>query len=349
MKKVFFLLFLLIFSVSLFAQRLPRVRILATGGTIAGTGASADRAAYTAGELPVKDLIAAVPGLDKVAEITGEQVANVGSQDMTVAIWIKLNKRINEIFKNDEADGIVITHGTDTQEETAYFLSLTVRYDKPVVLTGAMRPATAISADGPKNLYDAVVLAASKEAQGKGVMLEFSESIFTGRDAVKINTTHVEAFNSPNDGPIGQVYDGQVVFYKQLLRKENKSTPFDITGMTSLPEVAVVYLYADAPATGINAAIAKNVKGLVTGGLGNGNLNKVNTTAVEAAVKRGISVVRASRVPSGRVVLHDETDDAKLGTIVSDDLLPQKARILLMLGLTQTMDKAQLQQYFFEY
>ncbi len=348
MKNLFTLLLSVLLVTGIYAQK-PRIKILATGGTIAGQGASADRSAYTAGQLPIKDLIAAVPGIDKVAEISGEQISNVGSQDMTVDIWIKLNKRINEIYKNNEADGIVITHGTDTQEETAYFLSLTVRYDKPVIITGSMRPATAISADGPKNLYDAVTLAASKQAAHSGVLLVFNEYIFTGRSAVKTSTTHLNAFTAPNNGPIGQVYDGKVSLYETPVRKANKSTPFDITGLTTLPEVAVVELYADAPATAINAYVASGVKGIVTGGLGNGNLNKVNSDAAASAVKKGIAVARASRVPSGRVTLFDETDDQKLGTIVADDLIPQKARILLMLGLTQTSDSKKLQEYFFEY
>ncbi|MBL0737723.1 type II asparaginase [Flavobacterium sp. GN10] len=349
MKNLFTLLLSVLLVTGIYAQKLPRIKILATGGTIAGKGASADRSAYKAGELPIKDLIAAVPGIEKVADITGEQISNVGSQDMTVDIWIKLNKRINEIYKNNEADGIVITHGTDTQEETAYFLSLTVRYDKPVVITGSMRPATAISADGPKNLYDAVTLAASKQAEHSGVLLVFNEYILTGRNAVKTSTTHLNAFTAPNSGPIGQVYDGKVTLYETPVRKANKNTPFDITGLTTLPEVAVVELYADAPATALNAYVASGVKGIVTGGLGNGNLNKVNTDAAVAAINKGIVVARASRVPSGRVTLFDETDDQKLGTIVADDLIPQKARILLMLGLTQTSDHKKLQEYFFEY
>jgi L-asparaginase len=336
-------------SVSVSAQNLPKIKILATGGTIAGSGASADRSAYTAGALPVKDLISAVPGIDKVADISGEQISSVGSQDMTVDIWIKLNKRINEIFKNKEADGVVITHGTDTQEETAYFLSLTLRYDNPVVITGSMRPATGISADGPKNLYDAVVVAASPKAHNAGVLLAFNESIFAGRDAVKTSTTHLNAFTAPNSGPIGQVYDGKVLFYERMLRKANKNTPFDITGKDKLPNVAVDVLYCDAPATAINAYINSGVEGIITGGLGNGNLNKANTAAVEEAIQKGIVVCRASRVPTGRVTLLDETDDAKLGTIVSDDLNPQKARVLLMLGLSVTKDKKKLQEYFFEY
>jgi L-asparaginase len=350
MKKLLIVLTVLLFIISTYAQNnLPRIVILATGGTIAGTGASADRSAYKAGELPIQDLIGAVPGIEKVAKISGEQVANVGSQDMSVDIWIKLNKRINEIFKNNEADGIVITHGTDTQEETAYFLNLTVRYDLPVVLTGSMRPATAISADGPKNLYDAVTVAASPYSKGRGVLISFNESIFDGRDAVKTSTTKVNGFTAPNAAPLGQVYDGKVVYYLKAQRKANKQTPFDITGLTKLPKVAVAELYADASGTAINAYAAEGYEGIITGGLGNGNLNKANTDAVIAAVKKGVIVCRSTRVHSGRVVLHDETDDAKLGTIVSDDLNPQKARILLMLGLTQTKDKNKLQDYFFEY
>ncbi|MBJ2125126.1 type II asparaginase [Flavobacterium sp. IB48] len=349
MKTLLTLLLSVLLFTGVYAQKLPRIKVLATGGTIAGKGASADRSAYKAGELPIKDLIGAVPGIEKIANITGEQIANVGSQDMSVDIWIKLNNRINEIYKNNEADGIVITHGTDTQEETAYFLSLTSRYDKPVIITGSMRPATAISADGPKNLFDAVTLAASKQAANSGVLLVFNEYIFSGRAALKTSTTHLNAFTAPNSGPIGQVYDGKVVMYEKILRKTNKDTPFDITGLKTLPEVAVVELYADAPATAINAYVNSGVKGIVTGGLGNGNLNKVNSDAVAAAVKKGVVVVRASRVATGRVTLLDETDDQKLGTIVADDLVPQKARILLMLGLTQTNDTKKLQEYFFEY
>lgn len=349
MKKLILALSGILLITTAFAQDLPRVVILATGGTIAGAGASADRSAYKAGELPIKDLIAAVPGIDKIAKISGEQVSNVGSQDMSVDIWIKLNKRINEIFKNNEADGIVITHGTDTQEETAYFLNLTIRYDHPVVLTGSMRPSTAISADGPKNLYDAVTVAASPYSKGRGVLLSFNESIFDGRDAVKTSTTHVNGFSAPNGAPLGQVYDGKVVYYLKAQRKANHQTPFDITGLAKLPKVAVVELFADAPGVGINAYVADGYDGIITGGLGNGNLNKANTDAVIAAVKKGVTVCRSTRVPSGRVTLFDETDDSKLGTIVSDDLNPQKARILLMLGLTQTKDKKKLQEYFFEY
>src|SRR3954470_21517888 len=175
MKKVLSLFTCLIIIIQLQAQSLPKVIILATGGTIAGAGASADRGGYTAGKIPIDDLIGTIPTVKKFADITGEQVASVGSQDMTVDIWKKLAVRINEIEKNKEADGIVVTHGTDTQEETAYFLDLATSADIPVVLTGSMRPSTAISADGPKNLYDAITIAANPKSRGKGVLVSFNE------------------------------------------------------------------------------------------------------------------------------------------------------------------------------
>src|SRR5580765_5230139 len=169
MKKLLSILLVLAMITQVQAQ-LPRIIILATGGTIAGAGASADRAGYTAGKIPIEDLIGSIPTVKKIADITGEQIASVGSQDMTVDIWKKLAIRINEINKNNEAEGIVITHGTDTQEETAYFLDLVLTGDKPVVLTGSMRASTAISADGPKNLYDAITIAASPKSIGRGVL-----------------------------------------------------------------------------------------------------------------------------------------------------------------------------------
>lgn len=349
MKKIIALLSMLLLLSALEAQQLPRIIILATGGTIAGKGASADRAGYTAGKIPIEDLIGAIPQVKKIADISGEQISSIGSQDMSIEIWKKLAVRANEIFDKNEADGIVITHGTDTQEETAYFLDLLISSEKPVVLTGSMRPATAISADGPKNLYDAITVAANPKSKGKGVMVSFNEGIFDGRDVMKLSTTKVNAFASPNTGPIGQVYDGKVEFYQASMREVNVKTPFKVGLDTKLPRVDIVYMYADAPSDMIDMLVAKKVDGIVIAGVGNGNFNKAYMEAVKRAVAAGIVVCRASRTPSGRVVLEDEINDAELGTIVSDDLTPQKARILLMLGLTNTRDKKQLQKYFFTY
>jgi L-asparaginase len=350
MKKIFSIIAVLVIIANASAQaQLPRIIILATGGTIAGAGASADRAGYTAGKIPIDDLIGSIPTVKKVANITGEQIASVGSQDMTVDIWKKLAVRINEIFKNNEAEGIVITHGTDTQEETGYFLDLVVTSDKPVVLTGSMRPATAISADGPKNLYDAITIAANPKSKGRGVLVSFNEGIYDAREVMKLSTTKTNAFGSPNTGPVGQAYDGRVEYYSNSVREVNPGNPVVITADTKLPRVDIVYMYADAPPDMIDMLVAKKVDGIVIAGVGNGNFNKAYTDAVKKAVAAGVIVCRASRTPSGRVVLHDEINDDELGTIVSDDLTPQKARILLMLGLTKTKDKKQLQDFFFKY
>lgn len=331
------------------AQSLPRVIILGTGGTIAGSGASASRAGYTAGKIPVEDLIGGIPAIKEYATVSGEQISSVGSQDMTIEIWRKLDTRINEIITNKEAEGIVITHGTDTQEETAYFLNLTVRSSEiPVVLTGSMRPATGMSADGPKNLFDAILVAADPKSRGRGVLALFNENILDGRDMIKVNTTKVEAFSALNTGPVGQVYDAKVEYYMHNDRSDLK-TPFDLSNVKALPKVEIVYMYADAPADAIDMWTAKKVDGIVLGGVGNGNMNKAYMEAVKRAVAAGIKVVRSTRIPAGRVVLEDEVDDKALGTIASDDANPPKARILLMLGLTQTKDTAKLQEYFLTY
>src|SRR6186713_877303 len=348
MKKLVSLLAFVIIIAQLNAQ-LPRVIILATGGTIAGAGASADRAGYTAGKIPIDDLIGSIPSVKKIASITGEQVASVGSQDMTVEIWKKLAIRANEIFAKNEADAIVVTHGTDTQEETAYFLDLVVPSDKPIVLTGSMRPATAISADGPKNLYDAITVAINPKTKGRGVLVSFNEGIYDAREVMKLSTTKTNAFGSPNTGPIGHAYDGKVEYYANAVRERNPASPVTITASTKFPRVDIVYMYADAPPDMIDMLVAKKVDGIVIAGVGNGNFNKAYMDAVKRAIAAGVIICRASRAPSGRVVLHDEINDDELGTIVSDDLTPQKARILLMLGLTKTKDKKQLQQFFFTY
>jgi L-asparaginase len=349
MKTILSSITILFLIVQIQAQNLPRVKILATGGTIAGAGNSADRAGYKAGALPIDELLNAVPQIHKVANVTGEQIASVGSQDMSIEIWKKLAVRINEIFANNEADAVVITHGTDTQEETSYFLDLTIPYKNAVVITGSMRPATGISADGPKNLYDAVTVAANPASKGKGVLVCFNESIFDGRDVVKISTTKLNAFEAPNVGPVGQVYDGKVNYYSAALREVNVNTPFKITAATQFPRVDIIYMYADATGDLINSAVSNGAKALVIAGVGNGNFDKSFMDAITSAVKNGVIVCRASRCLSGRVVLEDEINDKELGTIVSDDLNPQKARVLLMLGMTVTKDKDQLQKYFFQY
>jgi L-asparaginase len=345
--------FLAIFSLSFFfatGQNLPRVIILATGGTIAGQGTNPTSAGYIPGKISIDTLLKNIPSIKKIADVKGEQIASLGSYDMTVAIWLKLAKRINEIFEKNEADGVVITHGTDTQEETAYFLNLTVNSNKPVVLTGAMRAATAISADGPKNLYDAIVVASDTLSKAKGVMICFNESLYDAKNVTKANTINVDAFASPNTGPVGEVYDGKVLYFNQPLNKRNSNASFDISKLDTLPKVEIAYMYVDASAAAMNAYINAHADGIIIASAGNGSFNKSILQSVNAAVKKGIAVVRSSRVGSGRVTQFNQVfDDVKLGTVASDNHNPQKARILLMLALTVTRDRNTIQQMFLEY
>lgn len=326
---------------------LPRVIILATGGTIAGSGESSTKAAYTAGKIPIDNLLNAVPQMHDIANIKGEQIAQIGSQDMNIETWLKLSKRINEIFKNNEADGVVVTHGTDTQEETAYFLELTVNSDKPVVLVGAMRPATAMSQDGNRNLLDAVMVAASPKSKEVGVVVAMNELVFAARDVTKTVTTSTATFQSRNFGPIGLIYDGKVSYYYKTLRAPQQK--FDVSGLSVLPKVEIVYGYADASPRGVSAAVEEGVSGIIYAGMGNGNFNAPVGKALEDASKAGVLVCRAARAGAGRVTLLNEVDDAALGFVVADDLNPQKARVLLMLALTQTRDREKIQQMFLEY
>lgn len=325
----------------------PRIMILATGGTIAGSGESSTKAAYTAGKVPIDDLLNAVPAIHQYGKITGEQTASIGSQDMNVATWLKLSNRINQIFKENLADAIVVTHGTDTMEETAYFLKLTVMSNKPVVVVGSMRPSTALSQDGNRNLLDAVMVAADVKSQGKGVMVAMNEKIFDPRDVTKGSSTNLETFVSRNFGPIGLIYDGKVSYYYQSLK--NSSKKFDVSKLSSLPQVEIVYGYADASPITVTGILNSGLKAIVYDGMGNGNFNEPVGKALADASKKGILVCRSNRNGSGRTTLDNEVDDKALGFIVADDLSAQKVRVLLMLSLTETSDKAKIQQNVFEY
>ena len=351
MKKLLLILLCSSCTYCATSQNLPRIIVLSTGGTIAGQQPNTDKAGYLPGKIPIEELLKNIPSITQKATVQGEQIASIGSFDMTVDIWIKLARRINEIFAKNEADGIVITHGTDTQEETAYFLNLTVYSDKPVVLTGAMRPATAISADGSKNLFDAIIVAGDPKSIGKGVLLCFNENIYDAKNVVKTSMTNVNAFSSPNRGAIGQVYDSKVFYNMQTANRHSGSVAFDVSKLDSLPSVEIVYAYAGASNAAINAFIDNNVAGIIIAGTGDGSFDKAILESVKNAVKKSILVVRSSRVISGRVYTQyvGVFDDSKLGTLVSDNLNPQKARILLMLALTVTKDKNKIQEMFLNY
>jgi L-asparaginase len=330
-------------------KTLPNIVILATGGTIAGAGASSTGSAYTSGQVKIEAMIDAVPNIRKLANLRGEQTANVGSQDMSVKVWLDLANRINTLLATDSVDGIVITHGTDTQEETAYFLTLVVKSDKPVVLTGSMRPSTALSADGPLNMYNAVALAANPAAKGYGVMVVMNDEIHSAKDVKKLITTPVQTFQSPQEGMIGTVIFGDVLFFHKPAGRNTLNSEFSVAGVTALPRVDIVYTCADVSTDLIDLMVKAGAKGIVIAGVGDGNMNAGTLEAAKRATKMGIPVVRASRVPIGAVLIKGEVVDADYGTVSSDELNPQKARVLLMLALLKDRSREDLQRLFIEY
>jgi L-asparaginase len=330
------------------AEDLPKVVILATGGTIAGSAETETTAGYQSGQVGVDVLLAAVPDLAKLADCTGEQIANVGSQNMNDEVWLALAKRINELAKTD-VDGIVITHGTDTMEETSYFLNLVSITDKPVVLTGSMRPSTAMSADGPLNIYNAVAVAANPDAVGRGVMVVANDEIHGGRSVIKSNTTEVSTFYSDDQGLIGNVRYGDAIFFRSCYTKHTKDSEFSLDGVESLPRVDIITMHENVDGALIDAAVALGTKGIVTAGLGNGNMTDAAVESLAKAAKAGVVCVRSSRVPTGLVGRNIELDDDKLGFIASYELSPHKARILLRLALLKTNDLATIQEYFATY
>ena len=346
-KQLTWVMLLLMLSIaSTFAQKRPNIYILATGGTIAGTGTSTTGTSYTAGQVAINELISAVPEIRDVANVTGEQIVKIGSQDMMDEVWLKLAQTLNILLNKKEVDGVVITHGTDTMEETAFFLNLTVKSDKPVVLVGAMRPATSLSADGPLNLYNAVVTASSPESKGKGVVIVMNGSILGAHGAVKMNTIDVQAFQSPNSGPLGYVFNGKVHYNQTTDKLHTTQSVFDVTGLTALPKVGIVYSYSNVGPEALDALISSGYKGIIHAGVGNGNIHKNLFDKLADASKMGILVVRSSRVPTGPTTSEAEVDDTKYQFIASQELNPQKARILLQLALTQTTDWQKVQTYF---
>jgi L-asparaginase len=331
------------------AQPLPNIVVLATGGTIAGAAGSDVQAAYTSGQVGVDQLLAAVPQAKKLAALRGEQIANIGSQDMNDEVWLKLATRVNQLAAMPDVAGIVITHGTDTIEETAYFLNLVVKSAKPVVLTAAMRPSTALSADGPLNFYNAVAVAANKEAPGRGVLVVINDWIQGAASLTKTSTTAVQTFMSPLRGLIGTVAYGEAEFYRGPVGKNTTASEFSLDGVTTLPRVDIVMAHENMDGVLINAAAAAGARGLVIAGVGNGNMTQAAMDALAQLAKKGVVVVRSTRVLTGRVGRNVEVKDDDLNFVASLDLNPQKARVLLRVALTKTKDLKQIQRYFEEY
>lgn len=327
------------------AEKLPHIVILATGGTIAGSAAAnTQTTGYKAGALGVDTLINAVPELKTLATISGEQVANIGSENMTSDVLLTLSHRVSALLARDDVDGVVITHGTDTLDESPYFLQLTVKSDKPVVFVAAMRPATAISADGPMNLYGGVKVAADKNARGRGVMVVLNDRIGSARFISKTNASTLDTFKAPEEGYLGTIVGDRVYFNNRLDKIHTTRSVFDITGVKTLPRVDIIYGYQDDPEYMYDAAIAHGVQGIVYAGMGAGSVSKRSDAGIRKALNKGIVVVRSTRTGSGVV-----PPDASQPGLVSDSLNPAKSRILLMLALSKTHNADVIQDYFHSY
>ena len=345
---------IILFSVSLLtsfeALAKKNVVILATGGTIAGVGSSSHGSKYSSGKITIDQMINSNPDLATLANLKGEQVFQMGSENMNDDSWLAIGKKVYDLVNSSKVDAVVITHGTDTLEETAYFLNLTVRTKKPIIIVGAMRPSTSISADGSLNLYNAIAVATSKEAQNKGALVVFNDQIFAARDVMKNHTTNVAAFTSPNFGPIGTSYYGKVIFYYNPLRTHTYNSTFNIKDLDKLPKVDIIYGHTNQDASVIDHLIKEGTDGIVFAGVGDGNIYKTALDKlIEIKKTNDVAIVRSSRVGAGFVVPDVEINDEENGFVTADNLSPQKARILLKLALTKTKDPEKIQKIFWSY
>ena len=317
----------------------PHVVVLATGGTIAGAGADAAKSAtYQAAKVPVDKLIAGLPALGDIAEVRGEQVFQIASESFTNEHLVTLGKRVAALAKQADVDGIVITHGTDTLEETAYFLNLVIHTDKPVVVVGSMRPGTALSADGMLNLSNAVSVAASQDARGKGVLVTMNDELNSGRDVSKMINIKTEAFKSPWGA------------FRLPAKRHTTNSEFDIDKINVLAPVEIAYGYGNVTDTPAKALADKGAKAIVYAGTGNGSVAARVVPALRELRAKGIQIIRSSHVNAGGFVLRNaEQPDDQYDWVVAHDLNPQKARILAAVALTQTSDSKELQRIFWEY
>ena len=339
----------LLLPLSTFAKN--NVVVVATGGTIAGAGAnSTNSATYTAAKVPVDDLLNAVPQIQNLANVTGVQALQIASESITDKELISIARQINDLLKKPDVNGIVITHGTDTLEETAFFLSLVVKSNKPIVLVGSMRPPSALSADGPLNLYSAVALAASDSAKGKGVMVLMNDSIFAARDVSKTINIHTNAFVS-QWGALGMMVEGKPYWFRNVAKRFNAASEFNIEDIKgdSLPLVQIVYGSGNMVPDAYEAYAKAGAKAIIHAGTGNGSVAKYIVPTLTKLQNDGVQIIRASRVPHGFILRNAEQPDDKYGWVVAHDLNPQKAKLLAALALTKTKDPAEIQRMFWEY
>lgn len=332
------------------AQDKPNVVILATGGTIAGAGADVTNSAtYQAAKVPVDKLIAGIPQIKEIANVRGEQVFQVASESLRNDNLLTLGRRVSELLKRSDVDGVVITHGTDTTEETAYFLNLVIHSDKPIVVVASMRPGTAMSADGTLNLYNAVSVAGNKESRGRGVLVVMNDEINSGRDVAKTINIRPDAFKSPW-GDLGMIVEGKTYWFRRLDKRHTSNSEFDIDKITSLPLVEIAYAGGNVNDTAYRAFAQAGAKAIIHAGPGNGSVAGSLVPVLQELRSKGIQIIRSSHVNGGGFVLRNaEQPDDKYDWLVAHDLNPQKARILASVALTSTNDTKELQRIFMQY
>jgi L-asparaginase len=334
------------------ASLLPKVRLVATGGTISNR---------SGGRLTADDLIKSMPGLEKYVRAEAEQFANVASSSLTLDQWLGLARRINELFAHDpELAGVVLSSGTDTLEETAYFLNLTVRTDKPVVVVGSMRNPSTLGYEGAANLLEGFRVAAEPESRGKGVLVVLNDEINAAREVTKTDARRLQTFQTRGYGILGVVDGDRVVYYRSVLKRHTRSAEFDVAAIDRLPRVDVVMVYQGASGDVIKALVDQGAKGIVIASAGAGATSGTQSDGIRYAIAKGVYVVTSTRTGAGRiaardpVVAQDDSDRVASRTgagfrIAAEDLAPLKARILLMLALTKTTDTAEIQRMFMEY
>jgi len=329
----------------------PRIAVVATGGTIAGVGAASSdgsfSAAYRAAVTPVDALIAAAPGLARLAELHAEQLMQIDSADFSDQGLLQLARRVAALCARSDIDGVVVTHGTDTMEESAYFLHLTVPSRKPVVLTGAMRPATSLLADGPVNLLHAVAVAAHRSSVGRGVLVVMNEEIHSARDVTKAHIMRLDAFVSPH-GPLGLVVEGAPRWYRAVARPHTADSEFDIGRIAALPLTGVVNGHGSM-GRGMYAWVAAGARAIVHVGVGGGSVPLMQRAVLHELCQRGVQVVRASRVGAGPIIRNASFDDDACGSVVADDQSPVCARLLVALALTRWEGPRDVQAAFSKY
>lgn len=328
-----------------------RVLLLATGGTIAGagaTGAGTGSAAYHSAVLSVQELVAQVPGLDALADLRAEQLFQVDSADFTDALLLQLARRVAQACRQPDVDGVVVLHGTDTLQESAFFLHLVLPSDKPVVLTGAMRASTALSADGPANLADAVALAAHPGSTGRGVLATLDGQIFSGRDLAKTRAHGVAAFSSPH-GALGWMADGVPRWFRRSTRPHTVHSEFSIETIDDLPLVGVVTSHGNMRAEIFDAWVSAGARAIVFAAYGGGTVPAYLLPRLVELSRQGVLLVRASRTGDGFIVRNATTDDDAHGWVAAGDHGPAQARLLVALALTRSDDVGWAQGVFDRY